>query len=250
MDDIIGMKGGDNMTVGGRIKQRRLALHMSINELADRLGKNRATVYRYESDYIENLPTSVLEPLAKALETTPSALMGWDFNEAEGDNLVKLVDSMDSHFGARGVDLVHELQSNPNSRPAETERVLVPKLGNVAAGLGCLAENLIIGYEPFDKSSIKHGHDYICLEVKGDSMYPKLEEGDLVLIQCQSMVDSGKIAVLTVNGEDGVIKKVVYGKGWLELHSINPMYPPRRFEGEDTDIVQIVGLVVESKRKF
>ena len=65
------------MTVGERIKQRRLALGKSADEVADLLGKNRATVYRYESNEIENLPAKVLAPLAKVLETSPAYLMGW-----------------------------------------------------------------------------------------------------------------------------------------------------------------------------
>lgn len=60
---------------------------MSVDELAKKLNKNRATVYRYESDEIENFPTSILIPLAKALETTPTYLMGWEpiSDEAIGD---------------------------------------------------------------------------------------------------------------------------------------------------------------------
>lgn len=66
------------MTVGERIKQRRLELELSADEVAARLGKNRATIYRYENSDIENLPTTVLESLAKILETTPAYLMGWE----------------------------------------------------------------------------------------------------------------------------------------------------------------------------
>ena len=55
------------MNIGERIKQRRIALGLSVDEIAKQIGKNRATIYRYESSEIENLPTSVLEPLAKAL---------------------------------------------------------------------------------------------------------------------------------------------------------------------------------------
>ena len=50
---------------------------MSVDELAKRLGKNRATIYRYESDDIENLPISIISPLAIVLETTPAYIMGW-----------------------------------------------------------------------------------------------------------------------------------------------------------------------------
>lgn len=65
-------------TIGGRIRERRIALGLSVDELAAKLGKNRATVYRYESDEIENFPISVIVPLARALQTTPGYLMGWE----------------------------------------------------------------------------------------------------------------------------------------------------------------------------
>lgn len=66
------------MSVGKRIKERRNELHMSVDELAVKLNKNRATIYRYEKGDIENLPIDILEPLTKALDTTPKYLMGWD----------------------------------------------------------------------------------------------------------------------------------------------------------------------------
>ena len=66
------------MNIGVRIKQRRKDLKISADELAHRLGKNRATVYRYENGDIENLPLDILEPIAKALDTTPAYLMGWE----------------------------------------------------------------------------------------------------------------------------------------------------------------------------
>lgn len=66
------------MTIGQKIKKLRKQLNMSVDDLAAKLGKNRATVYRYEKGDIENLPLDVLGPLAKALETTPGYLMGWE----------------------------------------------------------------------------------------------------------------------------------------------------------------------------
>lgn len=65
------------MTIGDRIKERRIKLDMTPDELADELGKSRATIYRYENGDIKNLPTTILEPLSKALHTTPAYLMGW-----------------------------------------------------------------------------------------------------------------------------------------------------------------------------
>ncbi len=66
------------MTTGSRIKQRRLELGLSADDLGKRINKNRATIYRYESNDIENLPTTVIPLLAKALETTPAYIMGWE----------------------------------------------------------------------------------------------------------------------------------------------------------------------------
>lgn len=71
------------MSVGARIKQRRLELGLSAEQLGKKINKNRATVYRYESNDIENLPTNVIQELAVALETTPAYLMGWRPNYAE-----------------------------------------------------------------------------------------------------------------------------------------------------------------------
>ena len=66
------------MDIGKRIRERRKELNMSVDELAKKLNKNRTTVYRYEKGDIENLPMDILGPLAKALDTTPAYLMGWD----------------------------------------------------------------------------------------------------------------------------------------------------------------------------
>lgn len=69
------------MRIGERIKQRRLELGYTADMLAKMLNKNRATIYRYENGDIENMPIDVLEPLAKALNTTPAYLMGWNDSE-------------------------------------------------------------------------------------------------------------------------------------------------------------------------
>lgn len=75
------------MNIGDRIKNRRLELGLSVDDIAKKIGKNRATIYRYESSEIEDLPTSILEPLAKVLNTTPAYLMGWESHiTAESDS--------------------------------------------------------------------------------------------------------------------------------------------------------------------
>ena len=55
------------MKIGKNISSRRNELGMSVDELASKIGKSRATIYRYENGDIENMPVSIIEPLAKAL---------------------------------------------------------------------------------------------------------------------------------------------------------------------------------------
>ncbi len=66
------------MKIGDRIKKRRLALKMSADALAQRIGKDRSTVYRYESGEIDKVSVDMLVPLAEALETTPAYLLGFE----------------------------------------------------------------------------------------------------------------------------------------------------------------------------
>ena len=69
------------MEVHERIKNRRLELGLSADDVAEALNVSRATVYRYESAAIEKLPTSILGPLSQVLHCTPAYLMGWESND-------------------------------------------------------------------------------------------------------------------------------------------------------------------------
>lgn len=65
-------------TVGEKIKKRRKELNLSVDDVAKRLNKNRATIYRYENNDIENMPITVLNRLSKILEISPMVIMGWE----------------------------------------------------------------------------------------------------------------------------------------------------------------------------
>ena len=66
------------MTTGERIKQLRKDLGLSADELGAMIGKDRSTIYRYERGEIENATVDVIPRLAKALQTTPQYIVGWD----------------------------------------------------------------------------------------------------------------------------------------------------------------------------
>lgn len=95
------------MSIGQKIKVLRKQQGLSIDDLAFRLGKNRTTIYRYENGDIENLPIGILDPLAKALDSTPAYLMGWEssntketwiYNDAD-KAILKYTDKCIGEFG-------------------------------------------------------------------------------------------------------------------------------------------------------
>lgn len=119
----------------------------------------------------------------------------------------------------------------------------IPVVESVSAGFGVLAIDDVIDYIPLYITSSAEADETVCIKVKGDSMYPKIENGDIIQVHKQTDVDSGSIAVVCLEDEEFLVKKVQYGHNWIELHSINPTYPPLRFEGPDALKIQIVGLV-------
>lgn len=120
---------------------------------------------------------------------------------------------------------------------------MIPVFESVSAGFGACASGEIVGYEPCHIHNPFEAAESLCIRVKGDSMFPKIEDGDLIQVHKQTSVDSGSVAVVLLDGEEGLVKKVVYGEDWIELHSFNPMYPVMRFEGKDVLRLKVVGLV-------
>ena len=120
---------------------------------------------------------------------------------------------------------------------------MIPVFESVSAGFGACASGEIVGYEPCHIHNPFEAAESLCIRVKGDSMFPKIEDGDLIQVHKQTSVDSGSVAVVLLDGDEGLVKKVLYGDDWIELHSFNPLYPVMRFEGKDVLRLKVVGLV-------
>lgn len=103
------------MRIGERIKQRRLELGYTADALAKLLNKNRATIYRYENGDIENMPIDVLEPLAKALNTTPAYLMGWQ-EPHHGSTSTLSKQTEDYYLDAETAEYAEMLRTRPEMR--------------------------------------------------------------------------------------------------------------------------------------
>lgn len=128
--------------------------------------------------------------------------------------------------------------------------IVFEEIGSVCAGYNGAIDEIPTGKKIEIPASMLSGgnpNDYFVLRVKGDSMYPKLLDGDTILCKRCDSVDSGALAVVLYNGDEATVKKVRYeqGQDWLELIPINPEYRTKRIEGMDLELCRILGLVVK-----
>ncbi len=204
------------MTIGERIKKRRKEIGLTVDDLANLIGKNRATIYRYESDDIENLPVTVLEPLASALRISPAELFGWD-----------------SETGKKYDDVL----SIPGIMPIP-KTVKRPRLGAIACGEPILAEENFDGYDDVP-DGIPCDFTLIC---EGDSMInARIHDGDIVYIKQQPTVENGQIAAIMIDGET-TLKRVYIDGDRLTTIPENPAYKPHTYIGEELNNIRIIGL--------
>ena len=205
-------------SIGTRIKERRKTLAISADDLAAVIGKDRATIYRYENSDIKKLPTTVLEPLAAALHVSPAWLMGYD-----------------------------DAPTAPRKKG-----VRIPVLGYVAAGIPVEAIENVIDEEEIPEEMARHG-EYFGLLVHGDSMTPTINDGDIVIIRKQATVRTGDIALVMINGDEATVKEIKIQEDGLVLIGHNPaVFPPKFFTAREIETlpVSVGGVVVELRRKF
>lgn len=212
----------DVIKIGKRIESARTDLKLTQEELAKKLGLNKSTIQRYETGKVMKIKIPVIDAMAKALNVNPA----W------------LSDKSDN----REPYLSEQIESNAEALPQNAIR-MIPVFETVSAGFGTYASGEIVDYMPLFIENDYEAAETLCIKVKGDSMYPKIEDGDIIQVHKQSIVDNGQIAVVLVDGDEGLVKKFYYEKNYIELISINPEYPPKRFEREEMNRISIVGLV-------
>lgn len=141
--------------------------------------------------------------------------------------------------------------------PTITDDVVVfPVIGDIAAGYEHIALEDWSGETIEIPSRYLRGHkkdDFIVLKVKGDSMYPMYQNGDVVLVLKQSIMNhSGEICAVLYEDEKATLKKIEYveGEDWMRLVPLNPEYMPKTIENEDLDHCYIIGIPKLLIREF
>lgn len=125
----------------------------------------------------------------------------------------------------------------------------VPLYENVSAGLGVYADSRIVGYEHIQcrKDEVKQ---YFAAKVVGDSMYPLIDNGDTIIVKKDADVKSGDIAVILIDGEEAIVKRVIFEQERIRLISSNPDYKDRIITQSDAERYRFVGKVVSRVSHF
>ena len=208
------------MNVGHRMKQRRKELKLSADVVAEKIGVNRSTVFRYEKGDIEKLPLEILEPLSEILRTTPQYLMGWDNNL----DIMPIYSELEPPRQQKVYNLAE--------RELEEQRYIQDHdyVGQTAAG------DPIEGQQPVPII----GATTVKLLVNGDSMEPMFKDRDIVEYHPQPELENGEIGVFAVNG--GVTMKRFKCNDDIILESLNKKY--ENLVIKETDDFTILGKVI------
>ena len=205
-------------TISNRIQYAMDKLDLKQTDLVARTGISKGALSSYISGrYVPKQNNIYL--IAKALNVSEAWLMGADV---------------------------------PMSRNVKSKNgITINVLGRVAAGIPINAITEIIDTEEISEEMAKTG-EYFGLKIRGDSMEPRICDGDVVIVRQQDDAESGDIVIAMVNGDDATCKRLVKYASSIALVSLNTKYEPMMFTNEEimSKPVRVIGKVVELRGKF
>ena len=200
-----------------KIKFNREKLGYTLEELSKLVGVSAPTIQRYESGEIKNVRRDKIAKLAKALDVTPSYLMGWEDENSEPilENIPGII------------------------TPIKMKRI--PILGTISCGNPIFADQNYDGYFMIDTNLPEA--DFV-LKAKGDSMIEaNIFEGDFVFFRKQRDVDNGTIAAVLID-EEATLKRVNKTNDVIILQPCNKNYEPLIYSKDDDKNIVILGQMV------
>ena len=202
--------------ISKRILDILASKEISYGELSDKTGISKSALQRYATGQTEKIPIDRLEKIASAIGVTASYLMGWEASHKAGTSNVI-----------------------PKGFSPMPETELRPRIGRIACGEPITAEENIEDYDEVMKS----WHADFTLLCCGDSMLPKIQDGDVVAIRAQRTVDNGRIAAVRI-GDEATLKRVFLHPDYIELRPLNPDYDSIIRHKEEMDDIRIEGIAV------
>lgn len=237
------------MTIGERIKAKRKELGLSVDEVAEKLGKNRATVYRYESNDIEKLPTTVLEPLAKVLGVTPAYLMGWEENKWVIDksinNGLPIVPGSYPELKLKQMkknEKIEALRKNTNFIPVlninDVNRTALDPIFEREYDFAPLAfpEIKSIGQLIYVKYNSKY-------DIFKGRMFPLIEENDIILLDYTETVQNGEMVLIEFYPGKHFICRYSKRDDCIEFQFLNSQSVQIKSDDKDFHCYDVRGIV-------
>ena len=198
------------------LRTLRKAKGLTQRELAGHLGVTQQMVAKWEKGQSTPGPDQ-LTRMAELLEVSTDTLLG----------------------------RVVGLETRPASAYGQCR---IPVVGTVKAGYGALAFEEDYGQE---YARVKDPSNYFYLVVRGDSMEPRIQDGDLALVHRQDTLENGDLGVLIYGDEgEGTLKRYIQRGNCVVLQPFNPAYNELVIKGEDLNHLHIAGRVVETKAKW
>lgn len=203
--------------IRNRISQKKSELNLSYQDMSEKTGLSKSTLQRYITGDIRNLGLDKLEILAKALDVTPSYLMGW-----EDENSEPILENISGII-----------------TPIKMKRI--PILGTISCGNPIFADQNYDGYFIIDTNLPEA--DFV-LKAKGDSMIEaNIFESDFVFFRKQRDVDNGTIAAVLID-EEATLKRVNKTNDVIILQPCNKNYEPLIYSKDDDKNIVILGQMV------
>ncbi|KAA2274714.1 XRE family transcriptional regulator [Staphylococcus haemolyticus] len=202
------------------IKSAMKEQDMSLSELARRVGVAKSAVSRY-LNLTREFPLNRSEDFAKALSISTEYLLGFDKSEQ------------------------HE-QPQLETLPVKK----IPVVSKVSAGLPIYSEENLIDYIYFATNKLNSDKEEFGLKVSGDSMDKIFQDGDIVVVEKDSVVENGQLGVVMINGYNATVKRIRYNGDQIILipESNNSSHYPQVYGKNDE--VKIIGRVVASQKLF
>ena len=192
------------------------------------------------------------EQLANKINSTRSTVNNWE-NEISEPNL-DMIRKLTETFNVKDNIVFEDLKSKYNTSfvDLEEDTINIPVLGRIPAGIPFEAIEDVIKYIDIPKEWIYGNQEYFGLLIDGNSMFPKYQNGDIVIFQkCEDPIKcNNKDCAVMVNGNDATFKKFIFNNNGVILQPYNMEYETKSFTPEEIQRlpVKLVGFAVQIRR--
>lgn len=219
-----------------KIKELCKEKHISVNALEQELGFAKGSLCKID----KNKPSSTkLQKIAD--------YFGVQIDYLTGVSEFKTMMEALKHFD----DITDLSALHADIKETRISTSQIPVLGEVAAGVPIFAQENYIDYECISEQQAQSGN-FFGLRIKGDSMSPRIAEGDTVIVRQQDDAESGDIVIVLINGDTATCKRLMKYQDGISLISFNPSYKPMDFSNKEIieKPVKIIGKVVENRQRW